>query len=523
MAAKGYLLIWADDKDEKQKALHTNFKLSAKGETLILSDKNGVVIDNITFPKQESDISCKALSDGSIVYMEPSPAKINGVTYTDNDRSDKPVISGTQTITITAAAGSEIYYTTDGSMPTKNSKRYSNPISLSKTTAIRASALENGKFMSESSAKTFFINHTTSLPIVSLMTDKKYLYDSTIGIYENYEKEWKRPVNLEFFDNNQQKFATAMEFEISGQSSRSRSKKSFKCEFDKDYGMKSLKNTTYQLYPNKNLEKIKDFKIRAGDHGYRIGDILAGVIVEDGNLSVDYQAYRTVEMFMNGELWGVYNIRETKGVDYILSNYPQVDENKLDIINNNGPVVKSGTYDEYQRLRDAARDFNKYQTVLDMIDEESFIDYMIVMLYSGNQDWIWANSRAWRENKPNAKWRWMLDDVDEGFNKDVINNDNFEMLTRDTHRSALANTYMTLIKNASFKTKFKNRFYTLLNTLLSPDNMKKLINKIIDERKDEITKGKYGISQSSFDNYVQGLHQFANERADIVKTQLDAL
>ncbi|HIP21097.1 MAG TPA: hypothetical protein EYG70_08240 [Sulfurimonas sp.] len=395
---------------------------------------------------------------------------------------------------------------------------------VTSTKVFRASALESGKFLSKVENNTYFSSaHTSTLPIVSLTTDEKYLFDSSIGIHTNYNEEWKRPVHLEYFESDHsEKFSTSLEFAIGGQSSRAHTKKSFEFEFDKDYGVKSLEDTTYQLYLSKNLAKIKDFKIRSGDHGYGIGDILATEIVRDGNLNVDYQAHRTVQMFMNGEYWGVYNFREKKGVDYLVSNYPDIDEDKLDLINNNGSFAKHGTFDDYATLRDRARDYTQATEVLNLIDETSFIDYMCVMLYSGNRDWIWSNSRAWKEDTISPKWRWMLDDVDEGFNNDVLNKNSFTMLQLPTHRSALANTFITLMRDATFKAKFDARFTLLLDTLFSAEAMQTRIDKIIDERKDEITKdGRFSTSQSIFDAYVTELSNFAQERSAIVKVQLE--
>ena len=46
IASHSYLIVWADKKDKKKKALHTNFKLSSKKEHLIFSDPNATQIDN---------------------------------------------------------------------------------------------------------------------------------------------------------------------------------------------------------------------------------------------------------------------------------------------------------------------------------------------------------------------------------------------------------------------------------------------------------------------------------------------
>jgi hypothetical protein len=52
-----YLIVWVDN-DEDQDGLHTNFKLSASGESLILVDPSGIsIIDSVEFGEQETDIS----------------------------------------------------------------------------------------------------------------------------------------------------------------------------------------------------------------------------------------------------------------------------------------------------------------------------------------------------------------------------------------------------------------------------------------------------------------------------------
>ena len=69
--------------------------------------------------------------------------------------SGVPTISGVDKfsdrtdVTITAPPGAIIYYTTDGTVPTKESKKYDTPITLTDTTTIRAIAIEAGHIMSD--------------------------------------------------------------------------------------------------------------------------------------------------------------------------------------------------------------------------------------------------------------------------------------------------------------------------------------------------------------------------------------
>ena len=73
-------------------------------------------------------------------------------------------------VTISAPAGQEIRYTTDGSEPTRASKRYTGPIAISKTTVIRARAFADDLLGSTTAGSTFFINDTSIVPVMSVYT-----------------------------------------------------------------------------------------------------------------------------------------------------------------------------------------------------------------------------------------------------------------------------------------------------------------------------------------------------------------
>lgn len=71
--ANDFLIVWAD-KDTLQTGLHTNFKLSSSGESLVLSNSSGNSIDEITFGVQTSDITLGRYQNGtgSFIFMNPT-------------------------------------------------------------------------------------------------------------------------------------------------------------------------------------------------------------------------------------------------------------------------------------------------------------------------------------------------------------------------------------------------------------------------------------------------------------------
>jgi hypothetical protein len=64
ITANGYLTIWAD-KDSTQVGLHTNFKLSSKGEEIFLVSPDTVILDNVVYSAQKSEVSFSRLPNGT--------------------------------------------------------------------------------------------------------------------------------------------------------------------------------------------------------------------------------------------------------------------------------------------------------------------------------------------------------------------------------------------------------------------------------------------------------------------------
>ncbi len=119
-----------------------------------------------------------------------------------------------QRVSLSAAAGSIIYYTLDGTSPNSSSYRYKgDPILTDSIAIIRAVAYLDGK-RSTTVTQSYFQNRKHSLPVVSIVTDPAHLWDFSTGIYAkgccadsippyygaNFWKGWERPCNIELYD-----------------------------------------------------------------------------------------------------------------------------------------------------------------------------------------------------------------------------------------------------------------------------------------------------------------------------------
>lgn len=576
--AKGYMIFWADEEDTTLENFHTNFKLSGKGEAVALFDREGQLVDSLVFGKQKADISC--VHDGdNVAYTLPSPKQKNSLKIDTLSLSDVPTFSvaggfydNSQNVTLSGANGAKIYYTTDGSYPTIHAKRYQEPITIDETTMVRAISVEDGKFPSQGVTHTYFINESSTLPVISLTTDNKYLFDDMIGIYTvgangadkvcgegqaNYMQDWDRPANIEFFDKDKNiGFNQEVTISMSGTCSLERAEKSFSIKADKIYGKK---NIAYKIFPDKDIDKFKSIKLRNGGqdwHKAMMRDAMMQRLIKD-DTDLDYQAYQPALLFLNGQYWGIYNIREKKNEDYLAANHPGLDDKKVDILYGPSAKVKEGDNIDYKNLiaylnnHSLVSDEN-YQVVANQVDIDNYIDYLIVGTYVANYDWLYNNIRYYKEKKDGAKWRWILDDLDSGFNLNYSDPDEFGLhhntiayaLSEPTEdpaqswRNKPAYTILTrkLMENATFKDKFIARYHVMLDTTFAPQRVNAMIAQMKAVIEPEMARhiqrwqddGGYGYAigysgKSNWDRYVGYLNEFANDRPDIVRGHLQLL
>ncbi len=533
-----HLLVWADKKDKKAKALHTNFSLSGDGETVILSDASGNIVDQITFKKQKRDISVTKIDDTNY-FMNPTPAKQNTQATNALVKSKKPTFSlesgfydGSVNVELTQQNKGKIYYTTDGSIPTTNSPVYSQPIPVSETTVIRARALENNKFLSSTVNHTFLINENISLPVVSIAIDNKYLYDDQIGIYKNYDEDWMRPGAVEYFKNGKSQFSVNIGLKIHGDFSRAYAQKSLALYTKSKYGSKSISYPLFEQKPH--IKKIKSFMLRNSGNDWKhslIRDGLFQTIVKD-NMKLDYCAYQPSIVFINSKYMGILNIREKANEHYIAANYKNINPKNIDLLENYNDIME-GDNEEYNKLLQYIKNHDLanniyYDHVASQIDIDEYINYMCTEIYVGNSDWLGKNIRYWKEHKEGSKWRWILQDLDFGFdlhgNKGIAYN-TLERATTEGWRTII---FTGLLENSYFRNRFITRCSTHLNTTFMPSRVityiHKLSNRIKEEMPRDIERWK-GIS-NHIDSYqawqkeIDRLISYAQERNDIVKIQL---
>ncbi|NLD45999.1 MAG: dockerin, partial [Clostridiaceae bacterium] len=380
--SKGYLLVWCSDKNKvtEDGQLHTNFKISASGETITLKKPDGSVEDKLTIPALRDDQSYGCKTDGAaefVIFSKSTPLASN--VYTPEATAVKmPVFSHKGGFynekfdlkITTDEADVKIYYTKDGTDPEPGNEStiefegnieingrtgdpnvyslYRNPMpdyypswqdpngEIFKCTVLKAVAIREDGVKSKIVTHSYFVepNMKTrySIPVVSLVTDPANLFDSEKGIYSynylNKGSEWERPMHMEFFEpDGTLGFSQYVGARISGGETRYLPQKSFRIYFDKGYDDKN--KVKYDIFPGltkrgdgKKLDTFERLILRNGGNDNQSllfrDSLLQGLV---SHLKIDIQASRPSVVFLDGEYWGIYNFRERYDSEYIKYHY----------------------------------------------------------------------------------------------------------------------------------------------------------------------------------------------------------
>ena len=540
------------------KYLHTNFSISADGESIFLTNPSGKIVHQTDTLAVPNDVSRGLSPDGNgewRFFAEPTPEKPNTTKPFASARTNEitfSVAGGVQTsaqsLTMKSHAATPIYYTTDGTVPTKESILYTGAISISKTTIIRAISYCDTLLPGQPASRSFiYPGRQIGLPIFSLITDPYNLYDYNYGIYvegpnaesadphygANYWQDWERPIHVEYYlPDGKQVIDQNAGVKIAGAYTRMSSQKTFALHARKSYGKSHFE---YKFFNNNDISAFRALNLRNSGNDFgstHMRDAMITNLVRNNN--IDIQAYQPTVVYLNGEYWGILNLRERLNENYLEENFSYVDAEKVDYIKNKDEV-KEGSYDHYQAMLDfiasnsLANDAN-YQYVTTQMDIDEYIEYMVSEMYCNNQDWPGNNIKYWHPQSPDGRWRWMLFDTDFGYAIWDDNDYTDDMITfcLSANSGSYANapwaTFLlrNLVQNADFKCEFINRFCDRINREFAPETVNALIDSLDSNIKSEIIyhNKKWSHSDSYRNQRLEAMRNFANQRPTYMRNHL---
>jgi len=534
--------------------LHPNFNLKqTQNEWIILSNTLGNVIDSIKIVHMtKMDHSVGRSTDSAPdwkLFTTPTPGAPN--VGAQNFYEPKPTMSvapgfypGAQDVSLSCADPvATIRYTTDGSYPTPTSTAYSGPINISTTTVLRATAF-GADAPSFTESNTYFINENHGVCVVSVYSDDVYDLVAN-GNQGGFGGSANKVGGFELFEQD----GTFIDegdghFNKHGNDSWAYAQRGFDFIMRDQFGYND--DIDHQLFPadtpREDFQRIM-LKPGASDNypfengGAHIRDAFVHTLSIRADMLLDERTWRPAVVYLNGQYWGVYEIRE-KADDHDYTEY-YYDQDKFNL-----QYLKTwgGTWEEYgapnsQSDWDALVAFimsnnmgpgPDWTYVKSQLKWASLCDYFMFNSYVVNQDWLNWNTAWFRGMDPlgsKKKWRYTLWDMDATFghyvnytgipdataNADPCNAENLPNPGGQGHTDILEKL---IAENPVVEQYYVSRYIDLVNTHFSCAYMNQLLDSMLLEIAPEMPGqvAKWGGSMAGWQSNVQDLKDFIDTR-----------
>lgn len=498
----------------------------ASGETVCLSTPEGGIVDriklydqrrNVSFGRAEGHDRCRYFT--SVTPGAANAAKSYARAATDVRFSPAGGVVREKRIELqmSSSPGVNIYYTTDGSEPTASSKIYSGPITLDANTRVKAVAWSDDAIPSDTAVGTYIFGQH-SLRLVCISGKRSELNGSTGTLNTGAKKEGYTVFAEMYEPDGTQLVAQSCHLELTGHHSRTNNdQRSFRLTARRETGDTRFRAA---LFTNRDYDEYKSVVIRASGQDclqtHMRDSILAALAADTGLL---YQETEVCVVYVNGEYWGLYNMRERIDPHSICQFEGWEEPDDVSLVERTGSAAYAtqGSVAGYKemlrwvRSHDMSRDENVEQLRKSM-DIENYLDYVALEMYTCNQDL--GNVRLY-SSREDPRWKWALFDLDLSYQIDRNNvrewlhgDDVGSITTQD------ATLFQKLMDNAKLKDAFLTRYGQLLATTLSSENVVGRIKARYDLIKDEMKLNckRWKWSTNTWNRYVKAMVKYAQAR-----------
>ncbi len=517
--------------------------------------------------------------------------------------------------------GYKIYFTSNGQEPTKRHDEFTHSfplLSKSVGITIRAACFDpEGNRIGPIVTQTYIRNREnrfTGVTVVAVTANKNDL-DGSKGIFANPTmsgKEWERPAHIEIFDETGALVVSQNGgLRVFGGSSRVLPQKSLRLVARKDGYYDATKyngkgSFALPLFPGRRiedgpeagtaLEKYDRLILRNGGNDAfqsTAADPLQMTLLRD-NVSntfaaavapdVTVQHSKMAAVFLNGEYYGILDLKEDVNDNYLRNVYGLPTKDNLTVIKseldtgrhceNHGSggecrfcnvwffyEVDDGDPAELDTLLSFLNDVidgkKTYADIEAAIDTDSFLQYCALNLYLTNTDWPHNNVRLWRYTGEamdgyeitDNRWRFSLRDMDFTMNRydclvlpEIDTSADVDTFHRclgnyweDADKTGLYPDSLLLqglldacLKDAGFRSKFTDYCKTIASDA-NRDLLLSMIDAAAAGIRGEIPyhlerwAGTYdgGFTLENWDAQVQRMRDFVEERPSLFLAQLD--
>ncbi len=446
----------------------------------------------------------------------------------------------------------KVFYTTDGSIPTYKSKRYRKPILVNRNSFFLFKIYYDKR--DTIITRSYIFSPPTQLPVLSIGIPDEDLWDDEKGIYTrgkdaffsdstghwencNFQKKWEKAVYMIYLDTLKKEVVNQQcGLRIFGESTRRQPDKSMKIVARKKYGKNRFVYPFFEQKPH--IEEYKQLVIRTSGNDYnktRFKDVLNAYLMQHSG--IDYMAFQPIKLYVNGEYWGLYNLREKINKHYLYYNHDAHIDSSTIVMGR--WVRQHGDRSKYMEmyhwfLKLDTMDDEAYKKAQSYIYIKNYATYRAFQIYTNNVD-SRGNVRYWSSKDKDGRFRMILYDTDLGFSR--VSRDYLKKCLSPEQTDWFNNTWSTLyfrklMQNNQFKNEFINQFTHLLNTTLSTDTVLQAIEYLRSVYKDELPRDTKEIAShlknsvipiEKWNKNIKNFRFFAVKRPEIAREEIKEL
>ena len=541
-----YMVVFCSDKNRNTEPFHTNFKLKSSGEPLILSNALGEIIDELT-PTAMAEGFALAKVCSENCYFEllnfQTPGEDNHAYSLITFSMPSGVYEEDIEISLSNPLNHEIRYTLDGSTPQHGSPLYEESLVLydASSSEVEISTISTSPYWSQPTgeilqintlrarsfvagipssqvfSRTYAVGQSSAelfeqYPVFSFQSDADSLFNPEYGIHVpginfdpgdvvwsgNYFQRgpaWERNVHIEYFENAYPQWAQNVGIRIHGGKTRNGPQKSFRLYARNALGAGEF---NHQFFDTKEKTVFDKLLLRCHFGCWNktvIKDETTAYVGKD--LDYDTQHSRPCVVFINGEYWGLFSIRDFYDAQYIEEEYG-FDKDSVSILNHGSGIISptdsewsiyEGSNDHYVALMDFMENADmtsadNYEYIATQVDISSMIDYYSTQVYFAQKDWPAGNHKVWRGDG-DSKWRWLLFDTDSGWGYLGATNNTMVRATTTTSNDYSNPPWATFLfrkflESPEFVEAFKYRYACLIKNEFADENVAQAVDRFVD-------------------------------------------
>ena len=388
------------------------------------------------------------------------------------------VYNGVESVSVALAADGEIRYTTDGSVPTLDSPLYADPLTLEGTSVVRAVSFEEGCLPSRPLDLSYILNENHTLPVVSVMGDPTELMGRR-GVYYDVERERETAGAVEFFED-EGSFSIECGIKHHGMTSkRASGKKSLKLCFRSRYDGE----LNYDLFGN-GVTEFASILLRS-DIETNLPTLMRDNLMHQAAIDCFPEMptldHRYAVLYINGQYWGLYSIREAHSAAHYAGHYGY-DADSITVWkglwDRNSETAKVCTFALYNDLKDD----DNYAYVAEHLNIDSIIGWCVIEAWCSNFDSSPGNSRYYYSAEDDMM-RYGLSDLDLG----MFDYPAFDVPLIGATDNGGLHTYAynvvprRLMYNRQFQLEMARQLSDALHGKMSDESMLALIDRYHDE------------------------------------------